>query len=245
MTEDVAVQGFRIGIFDALVQADHGGLLGDHVYNHIGGQALAPVGKPFDEVGVGDGGHPNRPALVVDLGGVVGVLELADHIAEGAHLTVPQEVGGVPVQGGNFIEGNLGNFGGKVPSLHLEQLPIGPSPENGHGNHRTQQGHDQQQGKENPHRQALGLDEPEILLGPAVFHLKAGGNQGAQEIDQTEQAHEHIKIAGLEVDGGECQIEIDKSHDEGYDQIEHNFPALASGQVELLFWGLTHEEISF
>ena len=52
------------------------------------------------------------------------------------------------------------------------------------------------------------------------------------------------KLALKEVKGAKI-IEIDKSHDEGYDQIEHNFPALASGQVELLFWGLTHEEISF
>ena len=38
-----------------------------------------------------------RTPVVVDLGGVVGVLKLADHVAEGAHLAVPQEVGGSPV----------------------------------------------------------------------------------------------------------------------------------------------------
>ena len=97
MAHDVPVQGLGEGVLHALSQASNCGLLGDHVDQYIGGQALAPVGKPLDEISVGDRSHPDRPPLVVDLGGVIGVFKLTDHIAECTHLTVAQILGGLPI----------------------------------------------------------------------------------------------------------------------------------------------------
>ena len=56
------------GVLHALVQPDHLRLLGHHVDDHVGGQAVGPVGEPLDQVSVGQGGHPHRAALIVDLG---------------------------------------------------------------------------------------------------------------------------------------------------------------------------------
>lgn len=131
MAHDVAVEGLREGVFHPVLQAHHSGLLGDHVHDDIGGQALGAVGEPLDEVGIGDGGDPDGAALVVDLGGVVGVFKLADHVAEGAHLAVAQEVGGVLVQGGDLTKGNLGDVLGEIAILHGEQIPVGRGAERG------------------------------------------------------------------------------------------------------------------
>ncbi len=88
VAHNIPVQRLGEGVFHALLKPGDGGLLGHHVHHHIGGQAVSTVGEPLDEVGIGNGGHPDGPALIVDLGGVAGILKLADHVAEGAHLPV-------------------------------------------------------------------------------------------------------------------------------------------------------------
>ena len=88
MAVDIPIQRLGEGVLHPFRQTDHRGLLGDHVHHHIGGQTAAAVGQPLKQVGIGDGRYPDGPALIVDLGGIAGVLKLADHIAEGTHLTV-------------------------------------------------------------------------------------------------------------------------------------------------------------
>ena len=245
VAHDVAVEGLREGVFHPVLQAHHSGLLGDHVHDDIGGQALGAVGEPLDEVGIGDGGDPDGAALVVDLGGVVGVFKLADHVAEGAHLAVAQEVGGVLVQGGDLTKGNLGDVLGEIAILHGEQIPVGRGAEKGHREDGAHDGHRDQGQKQDAHRQALGLDEAEVLLGAstAADHIHAGGDQGADDIHHTQDADEGVKIAGLQVDGGQGHIEVEEAHHSGDDQIDQDLPQLACRASALLGRLLFHKNI--
>ena len=239
MAHDVPVQGLGEGVLHALGQTDHLGLLGHHVHQHIGGQALGPVGEPLDQIGVGDGGHPDGPALIVDLSGVVGVLELADHVAEGAHLPVAQVFGGLPVQGGDLVEGDLGDVGGEVAVLHGQQVPISGGPQDGQGEDLAHSGHDDQQEEQRPHRQALSLHEagvfPEIALGRGLLRLQpeAGGEEGDQGVDDAQEPHEAVEVSGLGVQGGEGHIEVDGPHDRGDGQGEQHPSGPAPGQMVL------------
>ena len=214
MAHDIAVEGLGEGVLHSLRKANHLGLLGDHVHDHIGRQAAAPVGEPFDQIGIGDGGDPNWAALIVDLGRIIRVLELADHVTEGAHLAVAQIVGAVPVQGWDLIEGDLANILGELTILYRKQVPIGSCPEDGHREHLAHHGSSQQDHQEYSNWQALLLDEAEVLtnlfLGRDGLLLppEAGGDQGRDHIDHAEQDHEAVKIVGLEVECGEGKIEI-------------------------------------
>ena len=229
VAHDIPVQRLGEGVLHPLPlrEADHLGLLGDHVHQHIGGQALAPVGEPLDQVGVGDGGHPHGTALVVDLGGLgVGVLKLADHVAEGAHLPVPQEVGGVLVQGGDLVEGDLADVLGELPVLHGEQVPVGPRPEDGQGDDLADDDHRQHDHQQDAHGETLLLDEVEVVLHPALgkaalpLALKAGGHQGAQQVDHAQHEHKAVELPGLGVDGGDGHIEFVSPLDKGDGMVE-------------------------
>ena len=251
VAHDIAVKRLREGVLHPFLlgQADHLGLLGDHVHDHIGGQAAAPVGEPLDQVGIGDGGDPDRAALVVDLGGVIGVLKLADHVAEGTHLAVAQVVGAVPVQGGDLTEGDLADVLGELPVLHRQQIPVGSGPEDGHGDHLAHQGDSHQEQQEHAHRQALLLDEAEVLpdlfLGRDGFllPLEAGGDQGRDHIDHAQQDHEAVKIVGLEVESGEGDVEVGPSHSQSDQQVGQDLPRLAGRYVQLFLGILTQNNI--
>ena len=114
MAVEIAVEILRRGVFHALVQADDGGLLRDHVDENIGRQALAAVGQPLEKVGVFQIGHAHRPVVIVDLRIGRRDLELADHVAQLAQLAVAQTLGRVLVQHGDLVEGNLRHIGRKV-----------------------------------------------------------------------------------------------------------------------------------
>ena len=238
VAQNVPIQGLGEGVLHPLPlrEADHLGLLGDHVHHHIGGQTLAPVGEPLDQVGVGDGGHPHGPALVVDLGGAVGVVKLTDHVAEGAHLPVPQVVGGVPVQSGDLIEGDLTDVLGELPVLHGEQVPVGPRPEDGHGDDLAHYDHNDHGDEQDANRQALLLDKGEILLqlSPlegllALFPPEPGGHQSAQQVDHAQHEHKAVKLPGLEVDGRDGHIEVDRPRNQGNQEVQQDIAQPAPG----------------
>ena len=199
---DVAVKRLGEGILHSFRQADYRGLLGDHIHHHIGGQAFGAVGEPLDDVRVVDGSHPHGTALVVDLGRVVGILELTDHIAERTHLAVPQKLRGGAVQRGNLVKRDLSHIGGEIAVLHVQQIPVGARTEDGEGDDGAYDGHQDQRQKQDADRQALGLDELEILFGTAAAQVEPGGDQGADHVDHAEDADEQVKVAGLEIDGG-------------------------------------------
>ena len=235
--DDVPVQRLGEGVFHPLGQAGDGGLLGDHVHHHIGGQALAAVGQPLEQVGIGNGSHPHRTALIVDLGGVAGVLELADHVAEGAHLPVPQEFGGGAVQGGDLVEGDLGHVRGKVPGLHRQQVPIGRRPEQGHGDDVAHSGYHDHRDKQQSHRQTAALDEfqplAELLLGGAdhVVMGCAGQEKDADDVYGAQQTEKAVELPGVGVQGGQGDIEIPKAHRRRHRQAEQGAPKLTFGQA--------------
>ena len=230
VAHDVAVEGLGEGVLHALLEPHHAGLLGDHVHQHIGGQAVASVGEPLDEVGVVNGCHPDGPALVVDLGGVVGVLELAHHVAEGAHLAVPQVLGGGPVQGGDLVEGDLGDVLGKVAVGHGEQVPVGGGPEDGHGDQGADDAHGDEQHHEDAHREALGLHKAEVLFqAGAGSHAEAGGEEGGHHKDEAEKKDKGVEVPVLEVQGGEGEVEVDEAEHQSDGQAEEDAGGLAHG----------------
>ena len=251
MAVHVAVEGLRGGVLHtlALGQTDHLHLLGHHVHHDVGGQALGAVGEPLDEVGVLQGCHTDRTALVVDLGGVVGHLELAGHVGDSAHLGGAQVAGGVLVQHGDLIKGDLLHVGDKVALLDVQQLPVGGGAEDGQGDDLTHQAHHNQQPQQDADGQALLLDEAEVLLHLAALsggdcacsgghrgalQVEAAGDEGADDVHHAQQAHEGIEVLGLEVEGREGEVEVDKADDCGDHKVQQHFAHFAFGSVELL-----------
>ena len=159
-------------------------------------------------------------------------------------MAVAQEVGGVLVQGGDLTKGNLGDVLGEIAILHGEQIPVGRGAEKGHREDGAHDGHRDQGQKQDAHRQALGLDEAEVLLGAstAADHIHAGGDQGADDIHHTQDADEGVKIAGLQVDGGQGHIEVEEAHHSGDDQVDQDLPQLACRASALLGRLLFHKE---
>ena len=243
VAHDVPIQRLGEGVFHPLAQPGDGGLLGDHVHHHIGGQAIAPVGEPLDQIGVGDGGHPDGPALVVDLGGVAGVFKLADHVAEGAHLAVAQKLGGGAVQGGDLVEGDLCHVGGEVSGLDGEQFPVGGGPEDGHGDDLSHDGHHNDGGKENQYGQAALFDKPEpvpqLLLGGAhyvVVRRLGRQDKDADGVYNAQQGQEAVEVSRLGVDGGQGHVEIHKAHHSRNQQADQQTAGPAQGLAFLLFF---------
>ena len=186
-------------------QADHPGLLGHHVHGDVGGQALFRVDEPLEEVPVLQGGHPDGTALVVDLGVVVGHLELADHVRQLAQLPVPQPAGGGFVQHGDLVKGDLLDLRGEVPGVHRQQVPVGPCPEDGGGDDLPDDENGGQGQDDDHHRLALTSGKGEVGLEP--HPLGAGvhpqGDHEHQDIHQQQHQHEAVEAGVVEVQGGE------------------------------------------
>lgn len=189
------------------------------------------------------GSHPHGTALVVDLGRVVGILELTDHIAERTHLAVPQKLRGGAVQRGNLVKRDLSHIGGEIAVLHVQQIPVGARTEDGEGDDGAYDGHQDQRQKQDADRQALGLDELEILFGTAAAQVEPGGDQGADHVDHAEDADEQVKVAGLEIDGGQGYVKIEEPDHSGDDQVDQDLAELAFGTPALLGRLLIHKYI--
>ena len=206
------------GVLDALVQPLQLHVLGDHIHDQIGGQTVGAVGEPLDDVGVHQGGDAHRAALVVDLGVVLHDLELADHIAELAQLPVPQPLGGVLVQHGDLVVADLVHVGGEVPDLKGQQLRVGPGPEKHAAGETAHQSRRQQGQRQEEGDGALLLQKLEVVLDP--LPLKAGGEHGADAVHRAQQKGKDIELRGLETDGRQLQIKVEKAENEGDSQID-------------------------
>ena len=226
---DIAVERLGGRVLDSLPvgQADHGGLLADHVDDDVGGQAVGAVGKPLDEVGVLQGGHPHRLSLIVDLGVGVGHLKLADHVGEGAHLAVAQNLDRILVQPGDLVKGDLGDVHGEVAVGDGQQVPVGAGAEDGHGDHLAQNRHNHQGGQQNADGQALGFDKAQVFLhSGGALQIKAGGHQGGENVHQAQEQDKSVEIPGVQVEGGNRDIEIDRAHRQHDQQVGENFARL-------------------
>ena len=126
---EVPGEVFRRGILHALVQPDHLRLLGHHVDDDIGRQAVGAVGEPLDEVSVGKARDPHGAALIVDLGIVGQDLKLRHHIRQLTQLPAAQSGGGVAVQHGDLVIADLLHLRDEVTGGQGQQLAVCPGPQ--------------------------------------------------------------------------------------------------------------------
>ena len=57
---------------------------------------------------------------------------------------------------------------------------------------------------------------------PGPLALKAGGEDGADAVDCAQQQDEDIEVGGLEVQGRQLKVEVEKPHHQGDDQIDED-----------------------
>ena len=226
------------GIADALVQAHHVHVLGDHVDDEIGGQTVGAVIEPLDPVAVAQGRHPHRAALVVDLGIVPGHLELGHHVRQLAQLAVAQLLGGVLVQHGNLVIADLLHLGGKVAVVHGQQVPVGAGPEHLPADGRADQRRDHQHQAQHKGDGALLFHKAEVALGPAA--LKPGGQHRAAAVHRAQQQCEHIEVAGVQVQRRQRHIEIDGSEHQRHRQVQQRPPHGGADGPALFFRPVGH-----
>ena len=218
MAVQVPAEVLRRGVLHALSQADHLGLLGHHVDNEIGGQAVGAVGEPLDQVSVGQRCHPDRAALVVDLGVIGQNFKLGHHIAELAQLPAAQAGGGVCVQHGNLVIRDFLHLSGEVTALDRQQLAVSPRPQHhpgadgAHGDGRNQDDQCQERDR------ALLLHKLDIALD--AIPLEAGGHHRADAVHGAAEEEEYIELLGVEVDGRQLHVKIRQSEHQRHRQVD-------------------------
>ena len=241
---EVAPEVLGGGVFHAFVQAHHLRLLGHHVDDEVGGQALGAVGEPLDDVAVGKAGHPHRAALVVDLGVGGQDFKLAHHVRQFAQLAAAQPLGAVRVQHGDLVVADLVHLAGKVAGLDREQLGIAAGAEHLPGEQRAHQRHRHQAHHHKEGQGALLFHKGEVAF--CVAALKAGGEDGAGAVDRAEQKDENIELPRLEVQRRQLQIKINKAEGQRHQQVHQhprhrafhqNAPGLAGGAAGLAAGG--------
>ena len=215
----IAVEMLGGGIADALLQTHHLHVLGHHVDDQIGGQALPAVVQPLDDIAVLQRRDTDRAALVVDLGIVVGHFELGDHVRQFAQLAVAQLGGGIPVQHGDLVKGDLLHLRGEIAVLHRQQITIGCGPEHLPAQSAAHQRNHHHGRRQQQRDQALLFQELKVALGPVS--LKPGGKDGAHGIYAAQQQHKHIKIRRFQIDGRQCHIEIHRGKHQRHRQVQH------------------------
>ena len=218
MSGQIAAEVLGGGVLHALVQADHLRLLGHHVDDQVGGQAVGPVGEPLDEIPVGQGGHPHRAALVVDLGVGGQDLELGDHVAELAQGPAAQTGGGVLVQHGDLVVGDLLHLCGEITGLDGEQLAVASRPQHHPGGEAADddggdQGHQDEEGDG-----ALLLHKAEVALH--ALPLEAGGEDGAHAVHGAQQEEKDVELLRVEVQGGQLEIEVPQAEQQRHAQVD-------------------------
>ena len=216
---EVAAEMLGGGVADAVLEPHHLHVLGHHVDDQVGGQTGLAVVEPLDDVAVLQGGDPDGAALVVDLGVVVGHLELGHHVRQLTQLAVAQLGGAVLIQHGDLVEGDLLPLGGEVAGLHRQEIPVAVGPE-----HLPAQGAADQRGGYQCDRQQQGdqaLLFQEFEIAPDAAALEAGGQYGAQAVYAAHQQGEGVEFRGLQVDGGQGDIEIRRGEHQRDGQVQY------------------------
>ena len=148
---NIAQEQLGGGIFHPLLQTHQLGVLGDHIHLNVGGQALLVIVKPFDDVAVNQGGDPHGTVVQVDLGVILRNLELGNQVGHLAQLALAQLLGGVPVDDGDLIHGQLGHVGGEIAGFGLEQIPIPGGMEEGDAGQHQHQRQDKNSAEDQKH----------------------------------------------------------------------------------------------
>ena len=225
---EIAAEVLGRGVLHPLVQPHHLHILGHHIHDQIGGQALGAVGEPLDEVGVGQGRHPHRAALVVDLGEVLPNLELGDHVRQFAKLAGGQALGGILIHHGDLVVGDLLHLGGEIAVLHSQELGVAAGPQHhprgkGSDGNGSDEGHQHKKGNG-----ALLFHEPEVACGPLT--LEPGGKHRRDAVHGAQQEYKHIELLGVEVQGGQLHIEVPQAEEQRHTQVdEHPGKGIADG----------------
>ena len=107
----------------------------------------------------------------------------------------------------------------------MRELLVAARAEHDPRGHAADDGKREQSGGEKERDGALLLHEAEVALGPLA--LKAGGQQGAAAVDRAEKQDEAVELLGVEVDGGQLEVEVDRADEEGDEGIDGD--ALAGG----------------
>ena len=250
MTLEVPSEQLGVRVFDALSLGQTNDLyvLADHVDVQVGGDTVLAVGEPFDQIAVFQKGHADGTSFIVDLVVLVGYLELADHIGQLAQFAVAQFRGGVLVQHGDLVEGDLLNVGDKVAFLHRQKLGIGVGAEDDAGQQRAYQIDDDQSTAQQKGNDAVLLHHTEKVFDaagikgrlrdviqvdhigvPILFGLTdLTGEHSGHTVNGTEQKGKDVKFGGMQVDGRQFQIEINKADDRRYQKADQG--ALGASQ---------------
>ena len=202
---DVAHERLGLRVIDGAVFQTHDlGVLGGHVHERVGRDAALAVGEPLEQVGVAQGAHANRRALVVDLRVQVRHLELADVLGDGAHLAVAQQNGGIAVDDGNLRIVHFLDVLGKLQRVGLQHVGIllGIAREDRHG-HKGANGHERHHGHGHEGQNAEGLRLTLVLrhfLGARLVLLGAHPENEEQR-QQDNNEDEAPEVRGVNVDG--------------------------------------------
>ena len=205
MAVDVAHERLGLRVIDGAVFQTHDlGVLGGHVHERVGRDAALAVGEPLEQVGVAQGAHANRRALVVDLRVQVRHLELADVLGDGAHLAVAQQNGGIAVDDGNLRIVHFLDVLGKLQRVGLQHVGIllGIAREDRHG-HKGANGHERHHGHGHEGQNAEGLRLTLVLrhfLGARLVLLGAHPENEEQR-QQDNDEDEAPEVRGVNVDG--------------------------------------------
>ena len=165
------------------------------------------------------GGDADGAALVVDLGVVVGHLELGHHVRQLAQLAVAQLGGGVLVQHGDLVKGDLLHLGGEVAVFHRQQITVAACPEHLPTHRAADQRRDHQQNRQRQRDQALLFQKFEVAL--YAIPLKSGGHHGAQAVHAAHQQREHVEFRRFQINGRQDDIEVRRRKDQRHRQIQH------------------------
>ena len=229
VTVQIAAEVLGGGVVHPLRQANHLDLLRDHIDDKVGRQARAAVIEPLEDIAVAQRGDPNGASLVVDLGVVIGYLELADHIGQLAQLAVAQLFGGVPIQHGDLVKGDLLDLIGKAAGLYRHQLGIGAAAQNDAGKQAAHHIDDEYGADDHQRNHAAALQQ--LPEGPAVFRLpvNTGGDGGGDAVNGGDKEEEAVKCRRVKIDGGQLHIEVDKARYDGNDEVNEDVFAGKAG----------------
>ncbi len=119
----VSVKIFPFGIPNPLRKLHAFRVLGGHIYQNVGRNAVFLIGKPFDGACVGKRRYPDRLSPIVYLRIVAGNLKLGNHIHHASHLSVSQKGSGILVQERDCFIVNLLDIIGEF-SFFNRQKPL-------------------------------------------------------------------------------------------------------------------------
>ena len=216
----------------ALVDTGDLDLLRHHVDDQVGGDAVALVVPPLEEVAVVEIGDAHGAVVVVYLVALGVDLELADQVAQLAETAGGQHVGRGVVEHGYLVEAYLGHVLGEVAVLDREQAGIVTGAEHAPADDRADDGHKRAQADYIKRYRRLLPCGGDVLLHRAAAEAAEDELRGAP--DQRYENDENIQVAGVYVQRGELEVEVQQGKHYGDHKAYHRGLAFGQGAPRLL-----------